>query len=164
MANLIDNTYFKGEYLIPGLSGTNPVAATKLEKLTAIITRREPEILKVLLGTDLYAEFIAGLAVLPTPDAKWTNLKVQLVNTSLKTSVYTGMMYYYFAESMERANVAAGNDNNIAPAVNHFQLADLWNLDSDLQQEVIDWITDPVRSADYTSFSGTLPGYMNPIW
>lgn len=55
-------------YNIPNLD-------TLEDQFTAYVDEQEPKLLKKLLGYQLYSEFIAGLAVTPTPAAKWTDLK-----------------------------------------------------------------------------------------
>ncbi len=55
-------------YNIPNLDKVSDTFSSYVDEQEAIV-------LKKLLGYKLYTEFIAGLAVLPTPDAKWTDLK-----------------------------------------------------------------------------------------
>jgi len=74
--SLIDSSYFvTGEYEIANIVGAAEVVTTNVAKLTTFITKYEPEYIQALLGITLYDEFIAGLAVTPTPEAKWTDLK-----------------------------------------------------------------------------------------
>lgn len=71
---LIDSTYFFNELTIPQLElsvvgGARPV----LNNLNNFIKKYEPEILRLLLGYDLYKLFIAGLQELVVED-RWTDL------------------------------------------------------------------------------------------
>lgn len=65
--SIIDNTYFtKTELKLP---------IDNINDIQDYIDEHEPCILKQILGYNLYKDFIDGLAVLPTPDIKWTNLR-----------------------------------------------------------------------------------------
>jgi len=66
MANQIDNTYFVGDIALP----VDEVAAQLLLKINTY----EPEILKDVLGYDLYKKFIDGLAGDPI-DQIWIDLQ-----------------------------------------------------------------------------------------
>jgi len=66
MANQIDNTYFIGDISLP----IDQVAG----KITQCIKTYEPEILKAVLGFDLYKNYLIGLAENPIL-SKWTDLQ-----------------------------------------------------------------------------------------
>lgn len=70
MANIIDTTYFQGKLTIAQKSEASVVAT-----LTAFIGNLETEYLQKLLGYELWKNYIAGIAVAPTPDVKWTNIR-----------------------------------------------------------------------------------------
>ena len=63
--------------LITDFTGEFNISQSKFGEsdLENVITITEEEILKQLLGEDLHAKFIAGLAVTPTPDVIWTDLR-----------------------------------------------------------------------------------------
>jgi len=63
--SIIDNTYFITENNLP-VDNIN---------IQSFIDKHEPEILKKIFGYALYKDFIDGLAVLPTPDQKWLDLR-----------------------------------------------------------------------------------------
>lgn len=67
---LIDSTFFITEINIP-----NRDRAGVLEPLNNMIKKREPEVLTGLMGYSLYTAFIAGLAVMPTPEQRMVELK-----------------------------------------------------------------------------------------
>jgi len=69
MSNIITYDYFINDVNIPYSDSTMKT------RLTNAITRFEEECLRALFGDKLYDAFITGLAVTPTPDAKWTNLR-----------------------------------------------------------------------------------------
>lgn len=64
--SLIDISFFQGEINIPN-------SVRQSEFITAIIDKREPEILKRLLGLNMYRDFIIGLQQ-PVIEARWTKL------------------------------------------------------------------------------------------
>ena len=159
--SLLTKDYFIGEYVIQNIEGTNPVAESRLELLNAIISRREPEILKHVLGETLYTNLIAGLAEIPIP-AKWTNLKNQIINTTAKTSVYTGIMLYYWKNAEMQRNTATGQTETITPVVNPFQIADLYNADTVLIGYLQNWIRTNI--ATYPEFDGKSVAKLNGLF
>jgi hypothetical protein len=66
--SLIDSTYFVGDIALPNLDEVPNTFQDTMD-------RYEEEILKKLLGYQLYNAFIAGIAVEPTPDQKWLDLR-----------------------------------------------------------------------------------------
>lgn len=68
MSNIIDITSFKGAWAIPNIEKDSESFENNY------IAVYEPEILKMLLGFDLYRQFKTGLDE-ATPAEKWTNLK-----------------------------------------------------------------------------------------
>jgi len=68
MTNFVTVANFTGDRNIP-------VNDKYLTDFNNFITKYQKEILIKLLGYDLYLAFEAGLAVEPTPDSKWTNLR-----------------------------------------------------------------------------------------
>jgi len=68
MTNFVTITDFTGDRNID-------IQDKYLTDFNNFITKYQKEVLIKLLGYDLYLAFETGLAVLPTPDAKWTNLK-----------------------------------------------------------------------------------------
>ena len=67
--SLIDTTYFVGDISLPVSTNSNISS-----NLTNSITRYEDEILKKLLGYELWRDFKAGIAE-DEPDQKWIDLR-----------------------------------------------------------------------------------------
>jgi L-rhamnose mutarotase len=86
---LIDYTYLQfGISLIPVNDVTGAVGLGQIAKINDYIDKVQPEVLKTIMGKDLYDEFMAGLAATPIA-TKWANMKAQIVNTTAKTSFLT---------------------------------------------------------------------------
>ena len=137
--SLIDSSYFVGEYEITNVIGSAAPVVINAAKLTTFIVKYEPEYLKALLGTALYDEFIAGLAVLPTPDSKWTALKNKIIDTTNKLSPIVPYVWnrYWTAEETkssslgqllskaENAQVVSGNTKLVRSWNDSMQGADI---------------------------------------
>lgn len=98
--------------------GENAIAQVQIvtaveENLQWFINKYEPKFLKILLGDDLYQEFITGLAVLPTPDQKWLDLRD---NTDIKPMLIDYIYYWYTKNDVTHttgtAEVMAKNENS----------------------------------------------------
>lgn len=90
MATIASPTDFTGEVNIPNADDAyNGVAAT----VQSLIDEYEPQLLTELLGDALYTELKNGLAVLPTPDAKWVALRDKVKPLILK------YVYFYYLEA-----------------------------------------------------------------
>lgn len=92
---LINQTYFVGEILVPNLTGVGPIPAGNVEELTRFISKYEPEFLDEVLGPDLSAAFQTGISA-ETPDQRWVDLKIRLVNETHKLSPIAGYVYYHY--------------------------------------------------------------------
>lgn len=66
----IDSTYFFGENTIAQKSNTGVSGS-----LTLFIDEYEEKLLTDLFGYELYKAYKAGIAVLPTPATKWTDIR-----------------------------------------------------------------------------------------
>ena len=159
--SLIDSTYFINEFSIAGIAGTNPTATANAARLQAVINRREPQLLKDVLGETLYGEFIAGLAEV-SPIQKWVDLKAELIDDSAKLCDYTAIMYYWWLRSEERMQTAVGNTEAIHPAVNTVSLAELYNEAIDELKDLQDWVAS--SASDYPNFDGVVLEYLNALW
>src|SRR3954471_2443196 len=110
--SLIDKTYFVGEINIPDTD--NPAVE---ERLNFFIAKYEEEFLKTVLGYSLWSSYTTGIAVTPTPDVIWTNLRdgVEylvsektykyrgLYNPTLKLSPIANYVYYWWMRSDNHA-------------------------------------------------------------
>jgi hypothetical protein len=63
--------------------------------LQEVIDQYEKEYLKKILGSSLYEALIEGLKP-PHPDAKWTNLKNQIVDHTLKISAIANYCFFFW--------------------------------------------------------------------
>lgn len=108
--NLINNTFFKvgPTCFIPQVS-----QLTISEKLMVFINRYEPEFLRILLGTTLYAAFKSGIEAL-APEQRWIDLRdgktytdgngnvlvwEGLANNITKISPIANYVYYWYSRS-----------------------------------------------------------------
>lgn len=92
---LINQTYFVGEILVPNLTGVGPIPAGNVEELNRFISKYEPEFLDEVLGPDLSTEFQTGISA-ATPEQRWVDLKIRLVNETHKLSPIAGYVYYHY--------------------------------------------------------------------
>jgi len=88
MANWITISDFVDDISITGSS----IAAVNTA-FDASLGRFQVEFLRTVLGTKMYNDLIAGLAVLPTPDTKWTNIQngCDFIYDDLKTYHLDGL-------------------------------------------------------------------------
>ena len=106
--SLIDLTYFTKTLSLTGLSGTTAAALAKQAELTDFIARYEPLFLKSVLGDDLFAEFYAGIVIVP-PAAKWTALRDKLINSTLKTSPIANYIWYNWQEQHQQISTESAD-------------------------------------------------------
>lgn len=169
---LVDYTYFlKGLCRIAGItSGTTPVDEANNEELNALIEVYEPEIMDRVFGIDFYNALIAGLAVTPTPEARWTALKNALVNSTAKTSPIANYVAFKNMQLNQQVSTRSG-DKAIIPAgmvveANLVKLIELNNRMVDKFSEFSEWLTD--NATTYPEWDGicktwTVNDYLNPI-
>lgn len=106
MTTILTVNSFVGEFLVPNLAGAGPAVAGNLTELNRFIAKYEPEYLKAILGTDLYAAFKAGIEA-DTVEAKWATLKAK-VDGSDEVSPITGYVYYHWARNRVTVTGALG--------------------------------------------------------
>jgi hypothetical protein len=104
----------------------------------------EPQFLTYLLGKDLADEFIAGLAVTPTPATKWTALKNKLVNSTTKRSPIANYVYCFILEEQSEYDARVGTvanktENATQISCTHKQTK-AWNLMVEELIVFIDWL------------------------
>lgn len=116
MANLIDPTYFIREISIPNNSGIEQINLSINSNINSFIGIYEPEFLTTLLGSILYAEFLAGLAIIST-DQKWINLKSKLLQSIAN--------YVYFKYS--KNEISKGQLNDKPTFFNNQRSVNSWN-------------------------------------
>lgn len=169
MANLLTYQYFlSGRVSIKGLTGvdTGGVVTAKRSELDSYIAVVEKKILKRLLGDDLYAAFIVGLATTPIA-ARWTALKAQIVDTTALTSPLTAFVWHMWLTDHQVQNMANGqvkfSASDAVPMANAQMICDVYNTAVDELSDIYDWIetnaaTYPEWEQEAFDFS-----YINPF-
>jgi len=144
--NLIDVTYFKFDPIkINGLESSNGFSAELSNSLEVDLQRAiaiyEKPYLIGLLGSDLYEEYVASIN-----NAKWDNLKAQLVNADLKRSPIANYVYYHF---MKAKKYAYGDIGAYIPKVENMNNVDqnlvlkqAWNDGVAQNFEVCQWLSN----------------------
>jgi hypothetical protein len=147
---LIDKTYFVGEINIPN-TGNADVEA----RLNFFIAKYEDALLRKVLGDALYAAYKTGIAVTPTPDTKWTELRDGKVytnsnsvsktwmgfrNATTKQSMIANYVYYWYQRDSVTDTTAIGEtsvkaDNSSSKESPAVKMARAWN-------EAAKWIYD----------------------
>lgn len=114
---------FKGENLIAQVaSNVGSVDVT----VQSFINKYEKKFLIELLGTELYAEFIAGLEVDPI-DPIWTSLRDE---TDIKPMLIDYIYYWYMvnqATSTAGMSEVKGKTDNATPVNNMAKMVRGWN-------------------------------------
>lgn len=87
---LIDASYFFGPLLIAQKSDSSVASS-----LSLFIDEHEERLLSDLLGYELYKAYNAGIAVTPTPDAIWTDLRngVEYTNRAGRLAKWKGLIF-----------------------------------------------------------------------
>lgn len=90
---LIDETYFIGELNIPNLDQENVRQA-----LTVFIAKYQKRFLTLLLGEDVYKDFVAGIDVEEGVEieSQWIELRDKLVDCDTKESPIANYVYWFF--------------------------------------------------------------------
>jgi len=156
--SLIDETYFGFEpcYLgdFESSNGYGNVVSNKLIEVRRSIKRFEPEYLTMLMGTELYAEYVSTIT-----DPKWDALKALLVNSTDKISPIANFVYYrhrreHKFESGDNGDYMTKKDNMIAVQPEHKMII-AWNNMVDLNIPILKWIWDYVICAETTAIETT---------
>lgn len=166
----LTSAYFVGELLIPNLTSPTAAGTANIAELQWFIDAYEKEFLEYLLGTELYEEFVAGIAVTPTPLAKWTNLKNKIYvisGTPTYQSPAAGYVYFFyrrnkFSVTTGSAEVQPSHEN--ATAVSHTaKQVRAWNMMVKQCEAIWEWLEEDTQAAIYTSFSDEFHGYLTRI-
>lgn len=150
----LTSSYFTGELFIPNISGTTAAAIANAAELTSFIAEYEPEYLTKLLGTDLYDEFKAGIAV-AVPAAKWTALKAKIYDTTLYKSPAAKYVYFFYQQKQKSYTTPTGEatalHENAQPAGLSFKQMRAWNKMVKENQLIWEWLDE--NSDTYDTFS-----------
>lgn len=139
---------FIGEQNIP-----NTDEPAVIEKLQWFIDEYEPQLLEVLLGSVLYADYLAGIALDPI-DEKWTDLQERV-----KRSIVC-YVYYYFMNDNITYNSGVGNvkakAENAISVQSWDKMVKSWNTMVDKNVKVREFISD----GEYETNFSDLPFYV----
>lgn len=132
------------------------------------IGRMQVEFLRKVLGAKMYNDLMTGLAVLPTPDAKWTNIRDGLdfvyddgityhldgLKEALRYYSYVRYQQIHSSTNTVQNNVVKKSD--IATVVEPvMKVVNAQNKCMDLSSDLYDYIT--WKSTDYPDFEYTAP-------
>lgn len=149
--SLIDETYFGFEpcYLgdFESSNGYGNVVSNKLVEVRRSIARFEPIYLKLLMGEELYAEYVSTIT-----DVKWDELKSKLVDAENKISPIANFVYYFHRkehkfESGDTGDYMTKKDNTLTVQPEH-KMIYAWNNMVDLNLPILKWIADEVIDAE----------------
>jgi len=158
--SLIDVTYFAYDPIkIKGVESSNGFSAklsnercSELERAIAIY---EPEYLTKLLGSELYAEYVAD-----KDNAKWDDLKSKLVDAILFRSPIANYVYFSF---MKQRKYATGDVGSYIPKAENMTIVDpnyvlkqAWNDGVTQSAVVCQWILDNESTQGWTASVNTI--------
>ena len=150
MATLIDKSYFDS-----GLSRinqiSNPITGAAIQdELQHFINIHEVRFVDRLIGKTLRKALYSGLAE-TTPDARWTELRDKLIDSSAKLSPIAYYVSHHWHDSHQMIDTVTGSmlpDNN---NVNFAKVEDRWDAMRDAVLDFIEWWNDG-GYADYPEF------------
>lgn len=156
----LDKDYFYGQLQIADVTNT------AVEKnLLYFIAMYEETFLELLLGKSLYDAYKVGIAVLPTPAAKWTALDQQLYQISgiapnqTKLSPAAHYVYWFWMRDQVTQTTASGekilNPDKSISVGNAQKVKLAWNAMVTRNRNIQSWIKTNV--ADY-------PEWVEPVW
>lgn len=170
--SLIDNTYFVGDIALPNLNEIT-------NSFDDVRDRYETEILKKLLGYQLYDEFITAIA--GTPEQKWINLKdgVEftfeyagqtitqkwngLINSDLISLISYYVYYMYRNENLSTTtsiNDVIGIPENATRVDDAWKVVNAWNRGHGLYGDIRDITSiSNTRLLEFDKFSSTYIHY-----
>ena len=156
MANYLTVDYFIGELAVGNLSGSNPAVTANVNVIKQYIALKEPVFMELLLGSDLYAEFLDGMAA-QTPDAKWTELKDKIFKVDLLANTYispaANYVFTFVFEKMMRSygvGEKKTNDQAVADKLNSMDLIRAWQSMRTMVSDIWEWLEENLDT--YPSF------------
>jgi hypothetical protein len=153
--NLIDVTYFAHDPIkIKGVESSNgfsnELTNERCSELERAIAINEPKYLKMLLGEDLYVEYVASFE-----DIKWDALKAKLVDPQLLRSPIANYTYYEF---MKQRKFATGDIGSYIPKAENMTLVDpnyvlkqAWNDGVEQSASVCKWLYEYALEQGWTN-------------
>lgn len=162
----IDATYFFRHLTVAQKSDTNVS-----NSLSMFIDEHEDQLLLDLFGYELYKAYKAGIAVLPTPDAKWTDIRdgkeytnraglltkwrgLKYTVGSSKSSLIAAYVYWHWMQNEATTTTGTGekkanaqNADNASPAQ---KMVWAWNWMVDQIEELCEFLLS--NETDYPEF------------
>ena len=152
---LIDYTYFAtGLTVIPVNDVDGDVGAAQIAYINQLIDKAQPEILREIMGDDLYDEFMTEIAK-AVHDSKWDDLKAEIVDTDNLTSFLT--YFVYFEHKRQSATVPTEHGEyfvqaqNMQRCIDYTKICSLWNEGARLANEFAEWLLDEKDTYSITS-------------
>jgi hypothetical protein len=165
MANRVDTTYFVRELRLSDLAvqvGTPSALYTEqAEQLTAFITKYEPEFLKLLLGDDLYTEYVADYAT-----TKWAAFDALMFDTALKDSPvadYIFCKYWADADTEARDGTLLVNGEAKNRISADARLLPVWNAMVKKIITAIDYLSENYDTF-CTTYEYNYDGWTSFVW
>jgi hypothetical protein len=176
---LIDLTYFIGEINIAGTS-RQEIA----DVVNHMIDKYEIKFLRDVLGIKLYNEYVAGIAVMPTPDQKWLDIRdgkefqigetwyrwrgLKEGSTTLtRKSIIANFVYYWYTRDavsfqtpVSEASAKTENSNIVSPALKQSRA---WNEMVDGVNELVFFLSNNLATYDSYSTYSTPYNYRSKI-
>lgn len=160
--------YFVGEIQVPNISGSSTAETANLLQLQIAIAKYEPLFMDRLLGTDFYADYVAGIAAV-IPETRWTTLrdKIYVLNGTLGVGFSPAANYVYFFFMRNQTSISLINSEVQAVHENFSQfgpgtkMVAAWN---EMVRMIIDfrkWLTENI--ADYPECDLGTIGYFETL-
>lgn len=138
---LIDTSYFTGAglFTVSNIDANIVTQEGNYYSLNACIKSFERELMYKLIGKTLYDAMIAGLAVTPTPEARWTTLAGQLRNSTELLSPIANYIYVRQWQREQRQHTESGDvvlsGNGLVNDTNLSDICQIWN-------QMVDWLIE----------------------
>jgi len=149
----IDNTYFVADLHIENatVGHFDNAELSKAAELTRQIAIYEPELLKLILGATLYAEYLVG-------GTQWDAFKAKIADATNKVSPITNYVFFNYwptfcIQSTMAGAVISKTENSITLSVADKQRM-VWNRMRRLLIDVFDWMDE--NRTDYEHDDVTL--------
>lgn len=173
MANTIDTTFFFGNVLIPQNSDVAVAGSLQL-----FIDNKEPELLTMLLGYELYKAYAAGI-VAGSPLQKWLDLRdgkeytnrqgyltkwrgLKFTDTASKKSLIANYVYCAWMEN--EISITTGTGEKVAANQNAVNVSSVqkvvraWNEMVKWNWELIEFLlSNESDYTEYTNYYGRTP-------
>lgn len=159
MSELITTSYFEGTglFTVPNVDSNITTQEGNYTRLVACIKGFERELMYKLIGKTLYDSLIAGLAVTPTPEARWTTLADQLRNSTDLTSPIANFIYIRQWQMEQRQHTESGD-----VVLSGVGLTNDTNLEEicQINNQMVDWLIEFQtwffqNESYYTEWDGT---------